>query len=40
MQPLANNSATHIKKRRINKTHKETGEAPKTNVTQEKKVSI
>ena len=40
MQLLANNSAIHTKKCRINKTNKEATEAPITYVTQEKKVRI
>ena len=40
MQLLANNSATRIKKRRVNETDEEAGEAPKTSVTREKRVPI
>ena len=40
VQLLANTFATCTKKHCINQTVKEAGEAPMTNVTQEKKVSI
>ena len=40
MQLLANNYATGIKKRYVNKTDEEASDAPKTNVTQEKNVPI
>ena len=40
MQLLANNFDTRTKKRRINKTDEKAGEAPMTNITQEKKVLI
>lgn len=40
MQLLARNFATYIKKPCIHKTDKKAGKAPKTNVTQEKRVLI
>ena len=40
VQLLANNSATRTKKRRVNETNEEAGEAPMTNVTREKNVPI
>lgn len=40
VQLLVNNSATHTKKRHINKTEKKTSEALKINITKEKKVLI